>query len=220
MLSILSSKQQHNQSKNNKNKNKNNNNNNDLPQIVDFNTIEEPTIESDHPQSTSFFSLWPFNRSRATTNKANDNDDDSLLDDSTNKVIAMKKIDSSLLNESSINNDNDEDFIDIQLRQLSYAEVAALNNSKSNSNNQIVVIDQEDVLGKSITDIEMVKTLKNCEKFNIDLIPLNNNNHPTIDNSLSEDQWDIYNESLSKNHKKSNLKSKKHKKRPFKKAIK
>ncbi|GAV26640.1 hypothetical protein PMKS-000094 [Pichia membranifaciens] len=106
----------------------------------------------------------------------------------------------------------DEDFIDIQLRQLSYAEVAALNLAASEAQSSqkassrpsalaaaaaaagadavigenILVIDQVEALGKSITDLEMLDSFKKYEKFNSDPAP------PCADGISPEDQWDLY----------------------------
>lgn len=155
------------------------------PKVVDFNTIDTQKSSSDTLANmqitgsakpvTLLSYLWPFSSSK--TKEANDSDNvsrgdmtRSLLDASTDKVIAMKKV-------SDV---DDDEFIDIQVRQLSYAEVSALDlvaklkDTRNNNTSQktkgvsskvttdFVVIDQEADLEKEITDMEMMDTLKNC----------------------------------------------------------
>lgn len=108
--------------------------------------------------------------------------------------------------------DAEEEFIDIQLRQLSYAEVAALNlkapkahaGQKTSVRHELVVVDQEDELEKTISDMEMVETFRNHETF-LD--------HPlaNMDSLSPEDEWDIYAE--TKIPKKVSRKKKSHTKR-------
>ena len=225
-----------------------------VPKIVDFNTIEQAAGDSGAgadggtAKRGGFFGMWPFGRAKssvACTPAATAHE--SVLDDAHDRVIAMKKIDSSVLHDgvscdTSADADDhspdggdacvDEDFIDIQLRQLSYAEVAALNlaaneaqfSQKASSRpsaaaaaaaaadadatieENILVIDQVEALGKSITDLEMLDSFKKYEKFNPDPAP------PCADGLNPEDQWDLYVEGKTPKkiiRKKKNLKQKK-----------
>lgn len=198
----------------------------DQPRVVDFNTINDKDINNDKTvidsnKSSSFFGFWPFSsfnsstKSKKTLEQLNSaaaqpqiNGGKPLLLDATDKVIAMKKVTSSHLDSNlsdSVLKDkglDDDEFIDIQLRQLSYAEVAALDlkdskaskqfrskqEHKNASQNKFIVIDQLDDLEKSITDIEMVDTFKNHEKFSND----NDNDNAEVDVPSPEDQWDYY----------------------------
>lgn len=229
----------------------------DVPKIVDFNTIEQTAADDSTAGSAGrasgrgFLGLWPFGRAKsgdaaAAAAAANESvvSQSAVLDDAHDRVIAMKKIDSSVLHEGSSDgmraeaadrlgggdadaDANDEDFIDIQLRQLSYAEVAALNligadhqfaakksggrrdgarsvaAGGATGEENILVIDQEELLGKSITDMEMVDSFRNYEKFNPDL------DRPCADGLSPEDQWDLYVE--GKTPKKITRKKKSHK---------
>lgn len=234
----------------------------DVPKIVDFNTIEQTAADdrtagsAGRASGRGFLGLWPFGRAKSGGDAAAAATNESVvsqsavLDDAHDRVIAMKKIDSSVLHEGSSDgmraeaadrlggggagadadadaNANDEDFIDIQLRQLSYAEVAALNligadhqfaakksggrrdGARSDAaggatgEENILVIDQEELLGKSITDMEMVDSFRNYEKFNPDL------DRPCADGLSPEDQWDLYVE--GKTPKKITRKKKSHK---------
>lgn len=201
-----------------------------VPKIVDFNTIDRTQQQKAiEPKNTNFFTLWPFRSKVKSSSNQSDDDNTSLLDDSTNKVIAMKKIDSSSLKpingagasittkDADLDAEDDEDFINIELRQLSYAEVAALNKTHEQSfttkstnvpfnSKELPVIDQEDALGKSITDLEIAKSFENQEKFKL-AEPINNDVLP------AEDQWDIYVESKTT---KKNKKLRKGKKRTTK----
>lgn len=203
-----------------------------LPKIVDFNTIEQAAgtggagADAGAAKRGGFFGMWPFGRAKSAVASTPAAAHASVLDDAHDRVIAMKKIDSSVLHDgASVNRADDcsaaaaaadtcadEDFIDIQLRQLSYAEVAALNLAASEAqssqkassrpsaaaaaaamdadaeagNENILVIDQVEALGKSITDLEMLDSFKKYEKFNSDRAP------PCTDGLSPEDQWDLY----------------------------
>lgn len=176
-----------------------------LPKIIDFNTIDKGTNEVIIKDVTKvgINLLWPFGSKNSKKKEpADDEKATTLLLDSNDRVIAMKKIDLSnlkddnddsnyVLNNSklTIDTDNDnEEFIDIQVRQLSYAEVAALNNGhkETKHNTNIVVIDQDTELEKSITDLEMMDKFKTCEK------EFSKNNDIVFDSLNFDDEWDTY----------------------------
>lgn len=194
------------------------------PHVVDFNTIKDKDIDNDKTtadpnKGSSFFMFWPFSSSNssAKAKKLSDQLNSAssqyqtkggkpLLLDASDKVIAMKKVNSSALdsnlNESTAaaNELDDDEFIDIQLRQLSYAEVAALDlknakqsqqvkskkNNRNSLENKFIVIDQIEDLEKSITDLEMVDSYRDHEKFS------NNNDNVEPDVPSPEDEWDYY----------------------------
>jgi hypothetical protein len=183
----------------------------DQPKIVDFNTINNnrnnPTDKKAKELSlkkNTPFNFWPFGPKQKVLFSDKNNENSKNYDEKTNngkpllldandKVIAMKKINSS--NADHDNNIEDDEFIDIQVRHLSYAEVAALDLEKSKSENtkkcrplenNLMVIDQEDELEKSITDLEMVDNYETYEKFSNDI------STPDCDILSPEDQWETY----------------------------
>ncbi|KAH3667189.1 hypothetical protein OGAPHI_002838 [Ogataea philodendri] len=150
------------------------------PQVIDFNTVELSNVTasvSSAKKPRSWF--WPFGGSKSAAKTepvvdpatvANKEKEFKMVGDSTNKVIAMKKMHEG--------DDLDDDFIDIQVRKLSYAEVAALQLKKnslppagsaktasSGGSNLESVVDQDLDLEKSVTDVEFAENYRKSKKF-------------------------------------------------------
>ncbi|ODV85437.1 hypothetical protein CANARDRAFT_28237 [[Candida] arabinofermentans NRRL YB-2248] len=145
------------------------------PPIIDLNTTankdninqSDEVLQVDSKKRQNFFG-WMFGKSSpvATPNQAESIDSSSLCN-SNDKVIAMKKVE-------SFDKEINEEFIDIQIRRLSYAEVAALSVPSKDNTNKLssrkidddFVIDQELELEKSVTDLEFADNYSNVKKFN------------------------------------------------------
>ncbi|GMG19925.1 unnamed protein product [Ambrosiozyma monospora] len=161
--------------------------NNPPPKVIDINTLESKpqnqTNVNDQslPQKTkkTGFSFWSFfySQNSVATNKDAISDKEgkdettkkstnlNLVNDSTNEVIAMKKVQED---------ESTDEFIDIQVRKLSYAEVAALevqatsaNSNKKTKNIQKAVIDQDKELEKSVTDMEFADSYQKTQKYQL-----------------------------------------------------
>ncbi|OWB82734.1 hypothetical protein B5S33_g1362 [[Candida] boidinii] len=189
--------------------NNNNNNNNTLPK-------NEPNIAS---ISKSKFRLWPFtslnepavttsvNNTTATiTNTASDN-----ITNIDKEVIAMKLVKDNKLtdNNNDIDNHNDDDeFIDIQVRKLSYAEIASLSVDESKkqlksmkSDKKLGIDDgikviEDNELGKSISDFEFKECYNKINKFdrlNYEELILNNNDYNN-NNQINNETANLINE--------------------------
>ncbi|GME96805.1 unnamed protein product [Ambrosiozyma monospora] len=153
------------------------------PKVIDINTLEsKPQTQSNvndqslppKPKKTGF-SFWSFfySQNSDATNKDAISDkegkDDTakkstnlnLVNDSTNEVIAMKKVQED---------ESTDEFIDIQVRKLSYAEVAALEvqaTKKTKKNTGKAVIDQDKELEKSVTDMEFADSYQKTQKYQL-----------------------------------------------------
>lgn len=204
------------------------------PKVIDFGTLNNQKNQNNdataatRPEEKNSRSFWSylFNGKKKQQSDKIDTTSTPTLTDVVDKVISMKKIASSEINnnlngQTSINGtsagkddklkdinqdvegDDDDDFIDIQLRQLSYAEVAALNSvikknpistktfkkSKTSSDDtdipELIVVDQDQDLGKSVTDLEMVETFQNNQNNEIQNIDNFDDNDISAD-----DQWE------------------------------
>lgn len=212
---------------------------NALPKIVDFNTIDKTSsLKTDQllTKNSSRFSIWPFGSKNTKSDllKDQNNDNKSFVINPNDKVISMKKVDSSSLDyDASITEtdvttnkvddiNKDEEFIDIQLRQLSYAEVAALDLSRKHlssktivatskksetNNNEVIVVDEEKELEKSITDMEMAESYKCHERINSGDLLMNHMNFLSPD-----DEWELNNETKANKKAKRSKKTKNSKK--------
>ncbi|KAG7754256.1 hypothetical protein KL910_005162 [Ogataea haglerorum] len=154
------------------------------PQVIDLNTFEYDTVSPEAPaarKSRSWF--WPFGGNRSAEESiaasgpeavATKGKQPKKINDSTNKVIAMRKV-----HDDGV--ELEDDFIDIQVRKLSYAEVAALQlrkdgellpdssrNASSGVSHIDPVVDQDLELEKSITDVEFADSYSKSKKFSID----------------------------------------------------
>lgn len=203
------------------------------PKVIDFGTLNNQKNQNNdataatRPEEKNSRSFWSylFNGKKKQQSDKIDTTSTPTLTDVVDKVISMKKIASSEINNlngqtpingtsagkddklkdinQDVEGDDDDDFIDIQLRQLSYAEVAALNSvikknpistktfkkSKTSSDDtdipELIVVDQDQDLGKSVTDLEMVETFQNNQNNEIQNIDNFDDNDISAD-----DQWE------------------------------
>ncbi|KAG7874377.1 hypothetical protein KL938_004992 [Ogataea parapolymorpha] len=154
------------------------------PQVIDLNTFEYRDVSDQAPtaRKTRFW-FWPFGGNRSAKESIAVSGPETVatkekqlkkISDSTNKVIAMRKV-----HDDGV--ELEDDFIDIQVRKLSYAEVAALQLRKdreppSDSSRDASlgvpridpVVDQDLELEKSITDVEFADSYSKSKKFSID----------------------------------------------------
>ncbi len=152
------------------------------PKVVDFGTLSdqhgqdhviEKTVNVSTPRSGSLSAFWPlrwFSRTnQQQTPLENGHVSCSKLDESnkvrspTDKVIAMKKLKTE---------NSSEEFIDVEYKQLSYAEAASLRvaqerepKSAFKKHNNSIVVDQDDDLEKSITDVELAEAAKKNTRY-------------------------------------------------------
>lgn len=173
------------------------------PAVFDFDTISnsQKEISAKNVSEKRGFFNWAFG-----ITKGNAKDltavatSEPLLTDINSKVLKMKSIEI-----------DDSEFIDVGNGKLSYAEVALFKVPKASTNkesklksvsDEVVIIDQDLDLGKSITDMEMIEEYKKHKQF--DSSDLFNAPPP-------EDEWDDYVESKVpiKMRKKKNLKKNK-----------
>ncbi|CDK28296.1 unnamed protein product [Kuraishia capsulata CBS 1993] len=147
----------------------------EFPPIVDLNILGKESQElketvGSSKETRSRFSLWPSAKTAAPTIETA-----PALNPDTTKVIAMK----------AIGCNTDDEFIDIQVRKLSYAEAASLKLTESltmkpspsskvaaaaSAKAPNVVIDHDTELENSITDFELANELGNTRKFRDDLL--------------------------------------------------
>ncbi|KAF6008541.1 hypothetical protein HII13_003864 [Brettanomyces bruxellensis] len=153
------------------------------PKVVDFGTLSdqheqdhviEKTVNVSTPRSGALSAFWPlrwFSRTnqQQTPSEKGHASCHSKLDESnkvrspTDKVIAMKKLKTE---------NSSEEFIDVEYKQLSYAEAASLRvaqesepKSALKKHNNSIVVDQDDDLEKSITDVELAEAAKKNTRY-------------------------------------------------------
>ncbi|QPG74120.1 hypothetical protein FOA43_001442 [Brettanomyces nanus] len=144
--------------------------------VIDFGTIDTSSAKADkhkdmdyekdaisnYGNGRSFFSMWPlkmlFGTREQSGSRASDQSCGNIVDSPLDEVIAMKR----LQGDASADNGTD-DFIDIQVRKLSYAEVASLR--ASNKECRCRVVDQDKELEKSVTDMELTNAFKRQKRF-------------------------------------------------------
>ncbi|KAG7818434.1 hypothetical protein KL909_005056 [Ogataea angusta] len=156
------------------------------PQVIDLNTLEYRNVSPEAPAARKpRFWFWPFGGNKSAGESTAVLGSETVatkekhlkkINDSTNKVIAMRKV-----HDEGI--ELEDDFIDIQVRKLSYAEVAALQlrkdgelppgssrNASSGVSHLDPVVDQDLELEKSITDVELADSYSKSKKFSLDEI--------------------------------------------------
>jgi len=156
-----------------------------VSKVVDFDTLTdthdkkhviEKKVNVSAPQRGLFSTFWPFkwpsNFSQQQLSVAKDisSVDQHTLDglnsvrSPEDKVIAMKKLKTE---------NSSEEFIDVEYKQLSYAEAASLRVVRESKGSKVtskkpktdLVVDQDDDLEKSITDVELAEAAKKSIRY-------------------------------------------------------
>lgn len=111
--------------------------------VIDFNTLSKGSVSGASSAVSQKGSWWPFSwfTKRPVEPVA---EESNVVASPLDEVIAMKR--------------RDDDFIDIQVRKLSYAEVASLKPTQA-------VVVEENELEKSVMDRELLTEFKKRPKF-------------------------------------------------------
>lgn len=177
----------------------------ELPTVVDFNTLDslngETTSTNGEPLAKRKGILgsllqWPFAVSAESTTASEAMTCPKIVD-TTNKVIAMKQISGAEVPPCGENENEPgcDDFIDIEVRKLSYAEVAALDSNlvvptqkkRQQTLDEVVTLGLENEIENTSNHLETMDDFEGCDRLEDDVF-----DSTLMDSMSAEDQWDDY----------------------------